>query len=77
MYDPFLLTYHQNLTSDNELLLWTSMGVVHVKEELGHRLPGQYSGGQDDVALATGYTKLVYFCLLILVIISLLYCEAH
>lgn len=61
MYEPFLLPYHQNLPSDNELLPWSSLGVVHVKEESGCRLPGQYPGGQDGMALATGYMKIVHF----------------
>lgn len=61
MYDPFLPTYHPNLTAGNELLPWTSVGVVHVKEELGHDLPVEFPGGQDDMALAAGYMKPVYF----------------
>ncbi|XP_009987027.1 PREDICTED: mitochondrial peptide methionine sulfoxide reductase, partial [Tauraco erythrolophus] len=50
-----------NLLSDNELPPWTSIDIVHVKEELGHRLPGQCPGGQDGMSLATGYMKLVPF----------------
>lgn len=48
------VTCPQNLPSDIGLLqLLTSIGTVHLKEEWSHRLPGQYPGGQDDMALAT------------------------
>lgn len=50
------VTCPQNSPSDIGLLqLLISIGTVHVEEEWGHRLPGQYPGGQDDMALATGY----------------------
>lgn len=76
MCDPCPLAYHQSLTADNEFLPWTGIGVGCVEEQMGQCLPGQCPGGQDDMALATSYMKLVYFCLLVSAGVSLWYCEA-